>query len=43
MPNMALTNHRVLLKFHADTLTGYQLLPTVTPEEMTKFSKKCSR
>jgi hypothetical protein len=31
--------YRVLLKFHADTLTGYQLLPTVTPEEMTKLAK----
>ncbi len=31
--------YRVLLKFHGDTLTGYQLQPTVTPDELTKLAK----
>jgi len=31
--------YRVLLKFHGDTLTGYQLLPTVTADELTKLAK----
>ncbi len=31
--------YRVLLKFKPDTLTGYQLAPTITKEELTKLTK----
>ncbi len=31
--------YRVLLKFKPDTLTGYQLTPTITTEELTKLTK----
>lgn len=34
--------YRVLLKFHADTLTGYQLSNTISPEELAKLVKNAA-